>query len=258
MEATQTHALILTGGTEGARLAEARRLCAGALCLTAEGTPCGVCSACRRVLADGHPDVTFLVPETKDGKEAKEIKVAQARRLRADMSLIPHEGWYKAAVIRADALNVPSQNALLALLEEPPSHARFFLLSQTPSLLLPTLRSRCAVRRLPDPPEETAVSPEARSLWEALRSRDEWRWVQACLALEKTPREELSALLDGLAALIVRGQDTGGEGGLGGDALTARHFGGIIDKIRVFQDMLEANVSPGHVCGALMAVNSEP
>jgi hypothetical protein len=240
----QTHALILTGGTAERRLAEARRLVAEALCPSAEGRPCGVCLVCRRVSADGHPDVTFLSPASKDGKEGREIKVEQARRLRAGMALLPHEGRCRAAVIQADALNVHAQNALLALLEEPPRHARFFLLSQNPALLLPTLRSRCAVLRLPEPSGATAAGPAARSLWEALLSRDAWRWAEACLSLEKTRREEFSALLDGLSALLCASLPAR-------DVLTARHFGGIIDKIRICQNMLEANVGAGHVCGLL-------
>ncbi len=236
----ESHALIVSGGTADSRRTAVGALLAGALCLTAEGEPCGTCAACRKVYADGHPDVTRLVPE------GKEIVVAQVRRLRADMVLRPHEGRYKLAVIEADALNTHAQNALLAILEEPLPHARFFLLSQTPSLLLPTVRSRCAVWHLPDRPDDLAPGPEARAVMKAVLAGDEWACTAACLALEKSDRGALSAVLDELAMLLR-------EAMTGQDVLTDRRFGSIIDKIREFQAMLEFNAGVGHICGALAA-----
>ena len=43
----------------------------------------------------------------------------------------------------ADDLNINASNALLKILEEPKKNTFFFLISHQPSLLLPTIRSRC-------------------------------------------------------------------------------------------------------------------
>jgi len=54
-----------------------------------------------------------------------------------------------AVVEKADRLTAEAANALLKTLEEPPSYLAFCLLSARPSLLLPTILSRCQVIRLP-------------------------------------------------------------------------------------------------------------
>ena len=252
-----SHALILTGGTDESRRAEAVSLAASLLCEKAalpgveRGVPCQpvptvrehsqfACSSCRKVYAFGHPDVTFLEPEKS------EIVVGQVRGLRAVLQMAPVEGDCKIAVIHADALNLHAQNALLGILEEPPGRAYFFLLSENPSILLSTVRSRCAVKRIEDRGQRTENSSEAQTLMDALLSGDEWVWARACLSMEKSPRDRLRQILNDLAALLVRDMP-------GRDILTARRFGGIIDQIRVYTDMLEANVGAGHVCGSLAA-----
>ena len=56
----------------------------------------------------------------------------------------------------AEAMNVQSANALLKTLEEPPRGARLLLTAERPDRLLPTVRSRCQVLRLPAPAPEVA------------------------------------------------------------------------------------------------------
>jgi DNA polymerase-3 subunit delta' len=56
----------------------------------------------------------------------------------------PFESTKKIIVIpKAETINLVAQNKLLKILEEPPEYLFFFLLSPTPDLLLPTIRSRC-------------------------------------------------------------------------------------------------------------------
>jgi DNA polymerase-3 subunit delta' len=52
-------------------------------------------------------------------------------------------GWRVAIIDTADDMNVNAANALLKMLEEPPSNAMLLLLSNAPGRLLPTNRSRC-------------------------------------------------------------------------------------------------------------------
>ena len=54
--------------------------------------------------------------------------------------------WRVAVIDSMDELNREASNALLKMLEEPPSNTLFFLVSHAPGRLLPTIRSRC--RRL--------------------------------------------------------------------------------------------------------------
>lgn len=53
------------------------------------------------------------------------------------------EGWRIAIVDAADDMNASAANALLKILEEPPTNTLFFVLSHSPAKVLPTIRSRC-------------------------------------------------------------------------------------------------------------------
>jgi DNA polymerase III delta prime subunit len=55
----------------------------------------------------------------------------------------PYEGRSKVFVIDpADALSVSGSNSLLKTLEEPPRDTHFILITRSPDLLLPTIKSR--------------------------------------------------------------------------------------------------------------------
>ncbi|MDR1158056.1 MAG: hypothetical protein LBK75_07080 [Oscillospiraceae bacterium] len=245
-EGARRHALILSGGTEEARRAEALRLAAEALCLAEAGDrPCGHCTACRKLYGVGHVDVLFLLAPPEDKKW---MPVDLVRRLRGEMYVRPNEGRRKIAVVNADILNPQGQNALLSVLEDPPHYAVFLLLTQNAAALLPTVRSRCALLRLPPAAAaEDEAGPEVEAVLAALRAKDEWAILCACLALEKLGREALFGALDTLAAGVFREI-------AGADVLTARRYGDIIIQIRRWQAALDFNVHPGHLCGALAAV----
>ncbi|MGB0130941.1 ATP-binding protein [Chlorobium sp.] len=57
---------------------------------------------------------------------------------------MPSEGSRKIFIIsQADRMNPAAANKLLKLLEEPPGHIMFILVSSRPEAVLPTIRSRC-------------------------------------------------------------------------------------------------------------------
>lgn len=58
--------------------------------------------------------------------------------------LDPHQRYF-FVVPHAERLNAVSANSLLKVIEEPPAGYQFLFSSQRPSLVLPTIRSRCAV-----------------------------------------------------------------------------------------------------------------
>ncbi len=53
-------------------------------------------------------------------------------------------------LLYADLLSIPAQQAVLKLLEEPPARTRFWLVTDKPQALLPTIHSRCIKITLPD------------------------------------------------------------------------------------------------------------
>lgn len=119
------------------------------------GLPCGECDGCHLSAAGTHPDYHALSPEA--GSHV--IKIDQVRRLVEFCARTAHHGGARVALIApAEALNRNAQNALLKTLEEPGDGLVLLLVSHQPSLLLPTIRSRCQHRRLPLPATEAALS----------------------------------------------------------------------------------------------------
>jgi DNA polymerase-3 subunit delta' len=141
------HALLLVGPAQVGKTTLALDLAAGLLCTAPEPSdrPCRACAACRKVDHGNHPDLHRLAPE---GAGAQ-VRLGQVQRLQAELALLPMEGRYRVAIIEAaHRLNQDAQNALLKLLEEPPPRVVIVLAAEDESLLLPTVRSRCARLRL--------------------------------------------------------------------------------------------------------------
>ena len=105
-----------------------------------DGMACRTCAECRRIAAGIHPDLIEVAYETA-GKAAGYNKgqVAYIRQaVCADASIKPNQGKKKIYhFLDADKLNANSQNALLKLIEEPPSYSIFLLESRNPDQLLP-------------------------------------------------------------------------------------------------------------------------
>jgi DNA polymerase-3 subunit delta' len=102
----------------------------------------------RLLAAGSHPDFRWLERlERPTGGLARNISVEQVRSLGDLLAVTPSMSPWRAIVIdAADDLEASAANALLKMLEEPPSNTLFFLVSHAPGRLLPTIRSRC--RRL--------------------------------------------------------------------------------------------------------------
>ena len=139
-----SHSYLISGPAGSGKHTLAAILAAAMQCTAGEQRPCGVCLQCRKVFDNVHPDVI-----TVDDPEKKTVSVDLIRRARSDLYILPNEGRRKVYVIpRANDMNANAQNALLKVMEEPPSYGAFLLLSDNPEKLLPTIRSRCVSLRL--------------------------------------------------------------------------------------------------------------
>src|SRR6516225_10538730 len=112
----------------------------------------------HRVASGGHADL-LTVERAYDPRRRRlrgEIVVEDAREITSFFRLTAaEEGWRIVIVDGAEEMNRSAANALLKILEEPPRQALLLLISHSPGLLLPTIRSRC--RRFP-------LDPLARAL----------------------------------------------------------------------------------------------
>jgi len=113
--------------------------------------PCGTCRSCRQHDAGSHPDYSVLEPE-----DSSVVTIDQVRRLQDALPYRPITSARRVVLIpEAARLNPETSNALLKILEEPPTHAVFILVTAQRDRLLPTVLSRCQAVRC------TAPSPEA-------------------------------------------------------------------------------------------------
>lgn len=170
------HALLLCGddGVGKDRLA---LLCAMALCCTgpAASRPCGICSHCRKIKGEIHPDVT-VYGETKG---AKSFHVDQIRHLIGELYIRPNEAPCKVFILKnCENLTGGAANALLKALEEPPANTFFILTAPSKDKLITTILSRVtAYTLLPPSPEEAlpyllAAGCEKQAAQEALEQFD--------------------------------------------------------------------------------------
>ena len=143
-----SHFYLISGPVGSGKHTLARLLAAAILCRS-NGKPCLECTPCRKVMNGSHPD--FI---TIDDPEKKTVSVDLIRQARADIYIQPNEADRKIYLFpRAQDMGIPSQNALLKVLEEPPAYGVFILLTDNPEKLLPTVRSRCTELALQPLPE---------------------------------------------------------------------------------------------------------
>ncbi len=149
-----SHFYLISGAVGSGRHTLARLLAAALQCEDPLA-PCGHCAACRKVLSGHHPDLI-----TVEDPEHKRIAVKLVRSVRDDMFIRPNEGRRKIYLF-AQELGPEGQNALLKILEEPPSYGVYILLTDNAEKLLPTVRSRCVELKLL-PLENALVRAELR------------------------------------------------------------------------------------------------
>ena len=145
------HALLVCGPPGVGKRRFAERLARALLCHTPHDNAdaCGQCPACRQWAAGSHPDVSLLEPQ----EEGALIRVEPMRVFTRRLQLTPQYrqgrlGW----IDPAEQLNIAAANSLLKTLEEPPAGTHLLLLSSHPHRLLPTIRSRCRLLRVPPAP----------------------------------------------------------------------------------------------------------
>jgi DNA polymerase-3 subunit delta' len=106
---------------------------------------CARCQSCVLLENKNNPDVYYLVPE----EDKKNISIEDVRLMLEFLSTTTHLGRHKIVVIpNVDLLNISSANALLKILEEPPSYAIFILQTTNVSGILATIKSRCHIYKL--------------------------------------------------------------------------------------------------------------
>ncbi|MBP7051530.1 MAG: DNA polymerase III subunit [Phycisphaerae bacterium] len=132
---------------------------------------CGSCQSCTLMDAGSHPDYAHVYKEllqytegNKDKKTPVELAIDVIREfLIEQVAGRPTLSKRKVYIVsEAEKLNANSQNALLKVLEEPPSYCTIILLCTRLEELLPTIRSRCQLIRF-GPVEEGRIIEQLKA-----------------------------------------------------------------------------------------------
>jgi DNA polymerase-3 subunit gamma/tau len=134
------HAYLFTG-TRGVGKTTMARIMAKALnCLSFDEPvtePCCKCESCIAVNLGEDIDVLEIDGASNNGVE-------EVRKLRENAIYRPARARFKIYIIdEVHMLSNSAFNALLKILEEPPSHVKFIFATTEPNKVIPTIQSRC-------------------------------------------------------------------------------------------------------------------
>ena len=285
-----SHFYLISGPAGSGKRTLARLLSAAILCASDE-KPCMRCTACRKVMADTHPDMT-----TVTDPDHKNVAVKIVRQIRDEMFVRPNEADRKIYIFPQE-LGIEGQNALLKILEEPPSYGVFILLSDNPEKLLPTVRSRAVelrlqaldsatlktelTRQFPEAAEETlqaamdrsggylgqaislmeqgeGVSPQTEGFVTGFGQKQPLTLLGALVAMEKWDRERFTKELTQWLQILQQALVCRSGGAVASQQARAlgsqRSSADILQALRHIQkaiDYTQGNVSTAAVCGYL-------
>ncbi|MBK4775354.1 DNA polymerase III subunit delta' [Candidatus Pantoea edessiphila] len=135
---------------------------------------CGICNSCRLMKINSHPDYYIFEARPKVNTVGIEI----VKKIISNLYNYAHTGNKKiVSILNIEYLTQYASNALLKIIEEPPSDSWFFFSTQNFSKVPSTIRSRCIMFRLCPPSEAEAM------LWVKTRSEHNELVVLSALRL---------------------------------------------------------------------------
>ena len=137
------HAILIECADEEAGASAARFAAKMLVCENKDNAPCGMCSACKKAQAGSHPDIA----EYTGGNAPRSFKVDWVREAIRNAYIMPNEAESKVFVfLKTQTMSDSAQNAVLKVLEEPPSYVKFILVCNSKTNMLETILSRCVVK----------------------------------------------------------------------------------------------------------------
>lgn len=245
-----SHACLIESPSLQARENAARELASAMLCSSSGSRPCGACRDCRKIKNGTHPDVIYIQRENDSGgKPRREIYVDQIRALSTDALILPNEAERKVYIIpEAEFLNVPAQNALLKLLEDPPKHVAFILCAASRESLLETIISRCE-RHTINADEPAPESELANEFIRAAATGKPEDLIRFCTSNEGMDTASARQFVESASALVsdmllMRAPGAG---------LERKELHNLLELLDTAETYLRVNVGVKHVFGLLQA-----
>lgn len=168
---TLSHALLIVGPSGSGKSTLAREVAMAVNCEKRHDgqypLPCGFCNTCRRIREGNFTDIKYL----EKPKDRATIGVEAVKDFREDMFLSATESERKIYIIdSAHTMTPEAQNALLKVLEEPPTSVLIMILSSEADRILTTVKSRAQLITMEKISNDKlgeyllSVSDEARAL----------------------------------------------------------------------------------------------
>lgn len=173
--------------------------------------PCGECAHCRKSGAGVHPDIKVI----EGGAGARSFHIDVIRALRQEAFVLPNEAGCKVFVLHnAQSMTAEAQNALLKLLEEPPSYLCLILTAPARKTLLSTVISRVftlslgeAVQEALDAQAEQKLQQLSQNIARAMAQGGGYALLEATAPLEGDKdllREALPAVRRQLHTILLQ------------------------------------------------------
>lgn len=210
-----------------------------------EPGPCGVCLNCHRAIKESWVDFLEIYSHEEDSDS---LKIDQFRELKSKVGFGAHEGSHKIILIpHADHMTIQAANSILKLLEEPPTGWIFMMTASDPSLLLPTIVSRCQTLRLKPIPSDiilqllnsSETSPDRLQIASNL-AQGSWGKAWELIQDENwTRRKDLFDFLGDPAGMLNPILDWATH--------STREFHFLVDQLELFTlDLIQWSLDPSH------------
>lgn len=176
-------------GVEFARYIAACLVCRG------DNKPCHKCADCLKAEKDGHPDIFETDGIIKS--KSKVFAVDSVREIRSNAFIVPNESDKKIYILKnAQNMNEQAQNALLKILEEPPTYVFFIIVTTSKSTMLETVMSRVQTYSILSDDIEISEKEEmaVKSFISALLQVDELKLMDETAVFQKNNQFAKSVL----------------------------------------------------------------
>lgn len=175
------HAFLFYGSEGGGKEAIALELAKALNCQNESTRPCNECPSCTKIKQLKHPDIKFIIPESKSWNPqdlqkkmqlksenmfsrieytgATSISIDKIRDLKNEAKYSPYEATKKVFILtEVEKMTRESANSFLKLLEEPPDNLLIILINSSLSTILDTIKSRCQIVYFPPLSIDDALS----------------------------------------------------------------------------------------------------
>ncbi|MCL1845284.1 MAG: hypothetical protein FWF77_05220 [Defluviitaleaceae bacterium] len=164
---------------------------------------CDACTSCRVFQSGNHPDTIFVKGTKQTGIGVDDVR----EQIIMPAAQLPFK--YKHKVFIADEPLLPAaQNAVLKTIEEPPPYGVFLFLAQNTHGFLPTVISRCAVKKIAGEgrSEKSDLQTLAREIFDAAKGADIAESFALYRKIEPLEKHELPEFLSLLYILCGKAQ----------------------------------------------------